>query len=92
MDTTTAVVLLIVANIVVWWLANRRRDRLNRRLPPLRRRAFFGRIGVVMPRIVGSPRVTLYVIAVLLLVGSGIIAQACWTTDTEGGVNMASFF
>ena len=29
------------------------------------------------------------VIAVLLLVGSGVIAQACWTTDTGGGVNFA---
>ena len=75
MDTTTALVLLLIAaNVAVWRLTNRRRDRLNRRLPPLRRRAFFG---------------SLYVIAVLLLIGSGIIAQACWTTDTGGGVNFA---
>ena len=75
MDPTTAVVLLvIVANVVVWQLINRRRGRLSLRLPPRRRRWLFG---------------SLHVIAVLLLVGSGIIAQACLTTDTGGGVNFA---
>ena len=68
------VLILIVANVVMWRLTKRRRDRLNRRLPPPPRRVFVG---------------SLCVIAVLLLVGSGIIALARWTEDTGGGVNFA---